>query len=193
MALPFMTYAMSLLVGGNGFVAAFVAGWCYATTTHAVGHRNLELAHDAGEVMALAVWFLFGKLTADEFTADGLSWPVVGYALLALTVARIVPVYTSLTGLDFSRAERGAVGWRGAASRCASLPIPLSSPAGRHSRSSLPGPPDTNGAEAGGSSLTAHGCRGGGGVALEGVLGQPHSPHRNLPSPTPQGAVVGGT
>ncbi|MFE0172510.1 cation:proton antiporter [Streptomyces sp. NPDC059002] len=113
LAVPFMTYALSLLVGGNGFVAAFVAGWCYATTAHAVGHHNLELAHDAVEVMALAVWFLFGKLTADEFTADGLTWQVIGYALLALTVARMLPVYVSLSGLGFSTAERSAVGWLG--------------------------------------------------------------------------------
>ncbi|AJC53687.1 cation:proton antiporter [Streptomyces sp. 769] len=113
LALPFLTYAAAVLIGGNGFVAAFITGLCYARTAHAIGHHSLELAHDASHVMALAVWFAFGKLTADEFVQDGLAWPVIGYALLALTVARIVPVYATLSGIGFGRAERAAIGWLG--------------------------------------------------------------------------------
>ncbi|MCF3118315.1 cation:proton antiporter [Streptomyces arenae] len=113
LALPFLTYAAAVLIDGNGFVAAFVAGLWYAHTAHAVGHNNLELAHDASHVMGLAVWFTFGKLTADEFALDGLPLKVVVYALLALTVARFVPVYAALFGLGFARSERAAIGWLG--------------------------------------------------------------------------------
>ncbi|MGH4031031.1 cation:proton antiporter [Actinomycetota bacterium Odt1-20B] len=113
LTLPFIAYAAAVPIGGNGFVAAFVTGLWYAHTAHAIGHHNLELAHDAVEVMALAVWFAFGKLTADDFAQGGVTWPVIGYALLALTVARIVPVYAALGGMGFGRVERGAVGWLG--------------------------------------------------------------------------------
>ncbi|MFE7620025.1 cation:proton antiporter [Streptomyces sp. NPDC057496] len=113
LALPFLSYAASVLIGGNGFVAAFVCGLWYARAAHAVGHDNLELTHDAAHVMALAVWFTFGKLAADEFAQDGLPLAVVGYALLALTVLRFVPVYASLTGVGFDVAERSTVGWLG--------------------------------------------------------------------------------
>ncbi|MFD7570346.1 cation:proton antiporter [Streptomyces sp. NPDC059810] len=112
LALPFLAFAASVLIDGNGFVAAFVAGLCYARTAHAVGDDTLHLVYDASHLMALAVWFTFGALIAEEF-ADGIDLPVFGYALLALTVARIVPVVTALTGTRFSWAERLTVGWLG--------------------------------------------------------------------------------
>ncbi|MFJ2771070.1 cation:proton antiporter [Streptomyces sp. NPDC087300] len=112
LALPFLAYACANLVDGNGFVAAFVAGLWYATTAHAVAGDSLGLVHEVGELMALAVWFLLGKMAADVF-ADGISFRIVLYGLLALTVARFVPVVLSLAGTDFSRAERAAIGWLG--------------------------------------------------------------------------------
>ncbi|GAA3168295.1 MULTISPECIES: cation:proton antiporter [Streptomyces] len=112
LALPFLAYAASVLIGGNGFVAAFVAGLCYARTAYAVGDNNLDLVYDASHLMALAVWFTFGGLIAKEF-AEGIDLAVFGYALLALTVARVVPVVAGLTGTRFSWAERFAVGWLG--------------------------------------------------------------------------------
>ncbi|MFD3947700.1 cation:proton antiporter [Streptomyces sp. NPDC058579] len=112
LALPFLAYAVSVLIGGNGFVAAFVTGLCYAQAAAAVGGHNLDLVHDISHLMALAVWFTFGGLVADEF-ADGIELQVVGYALLVLTVARIVPVAAALIGTPLSRAERGAIAWLG--------------------------------------------------------------------------------
>ncbi|MFB7161084.1 cation:proton antiporter [Streptomyces sp. NPDC056242] len=112
LALPFLAYAASVLIGGNGFVAAFVTGLFYARTAHAIGNDNLDLVYDVSHLMALAVWFTFGKLIADEF-AHGIDFPVVAYALLALTVARFVPVVAALDGTGFSWPERGAIGWLG--------------------------------------------------------------------------------
>ncbi|OEJ32229.1 cation:proton antiporter [Streptomyces subrutilus] len=112
LVLPFMAYATSVLVGGNGFVAAFVTGLCYSAAAHAVGGNNLELVHDMAQLMAFAVWFTFGKLTADEF-ASGIGWGVVLYGLLALTVLRFVPVYFAVAGKGFDRPERCALGWLG--------------------------------------------------------------------------------
>ncbi|GHB32603.1 sodium/hydrogen exchanger [Streptomyces viridiviolaceus] len=112
LALPFLAYAASVLVGGNGFVAAFVAGLCYARTAHGLGNEHLRLVYDAGHLMALAVWFTFGALIAEEF-AHGVGLPVLAYALLALTAARMLPVVVALAGTAFSGAERAAIGWFG--------------------------------------------------------------------------------
>ncbi|MFD6343317.1 cation:proton antiporter [Streptomyces roseolus] len=112
LALPFLAYTASSEVGGNGFVAAFVTGLCYARTARPAGDDHLRLVHDVSHLMALAVWFTFGVLITDEF-AGGVSLAVVVYAVFALTVARFVPVVTALTGSGFSGAERAAVGWLG--------------------------------------------------------------------------------
>ncbi|MFJ9841364.1 cation:proton antiporter [Kitasatospora sp. NPDC101155] len=111
-ALPFLAYAASVLAGGNGFVAAFVTGVWYARTVRVIGHDILELVHDESHVLALAVWFTFGKLAADEFS-NGVGLRSVGFALLALTVARFLPVIAALIGTEFSPPERQAIGWLG--------------------------------------------------------------------------------
>ncbi|MET8967266.1 cation:proton antiporter domain-containing protein [Streptomyces hydrogenans] len=112
LALPFLTYAASVLVEGNGFVAAFVAGLWYANTVSAVGTGSLDLVQDTSHLLALAAWYAFGALAAEAF-ADGIALQVLTYALLVLTVARFVPVAASLTGTAFTRAERAAIGWLG--------------------------------------------------------------------------------
>ncbi|MCI3928083.1 cation:proton antiporter [Streptomyces sp. AN091965] len=112
LALPFLAYAVATTAGGNGFVAAFVTGLWYATTAHAVAADNLGLVHEVSELMALAVWFTLGKMATDAF-AGGVSARVVLYGLLALTVARLVPVMASLAVTDLPRTERWAIAWLG--------------------------------------------------------------------------------
>ncbi|MER7536925.1 cation:proton antiporter [Streptomyces sp. NPDC097704] len=112
LALPFLTYTASVLVGGNGFVAAFVAGLWYANTVSVIGSGSLDLVQDVSHLLALASWYVFGALAAEAF-ADGIALQVLAYACLALTVARFVPVVASLTGSTLTRPERVAIGWLG--------------------------------------------------------------------------------
>jgi NhaP-type Na+/H+ or K+/H+ antiporter len=112
LALPFLTYAASVLVEGNGFVAAFVAGLWYANTVSVIGGGSLDLVQDVSHLLALAAWYAFGALAAEAF-ADGIALQVLAYALLVLTVARFVPVTMSLTRTAFTRSERVAIGWLG--------------------------------------------------------------------------------
>lgn len=44
LALPFLTYAASALLGGNGLVAAYVAGFWYANTVFVIGGGSLDPA-----------------------------------------------------------------------------------------------------------------------------------------------------
>ncbi|MFJ6409456.1 cation:proton antiporter [Streptomyces hydrogenans] len=112
LALPFLAFTASSAIEGNGFVAAFVTGLCYTRTTRPKDDLHLRLVHDVSHLMALAVWFAFGVLIVDEF-AHGISLSVIAYAVLALTVARFLPVVAALTGSVFSKPERVAVGWLG--------------------------------------------------------------------------------
>ncbi|MFG3348841.1 cation:proton antiporter [Streptomyces sp. NPDC048018] len=112
LALPFLTYAASVLVDGNGFVAAFVAGLWYANTVHVLGTGSLDLVQDVSHLLALAVWYVFGALATEAFQGGRVP-QILGYAALVLLVARFVPAVASLAGTDFTRAERAAVGWFG--------------------------------------------------------------------------------
>jgi sodium/hydrogen antiporter len=111
-ALPFMTYGAAIVLHGNGFVAAFVAGVFFAGFGRELPEDALHLAEDTGSVLSLIVWFLFGQLVNQTFS-NGIELRVIGYALLALTVVRIVPVMLSLIGSSITKVDALFLGWLG--------------------------------------------------------------------------------
>lgn len=116
-ALPVLTYSVAIWLGGNGFVAAFLAGIAYSTTRHGLPGTPLQSTDDVAEFSGLAMWFIVGNMAAA--TLSWLSWQVIGYGLLALTVVRLVPVALALLGSPFTMRERlmlGLLGPRGVAS-----------------------------------------------------------------------------
>jgi sodium/hydrogen antiporter len=111
-ALPLMAYGLAIVLHGNGFVAAFVAGVFFGSTARRLPADALHLAEDIGNLLSLVVWFVFGELVNDV-VADGIELRVFGYGLLALTVVRIVPVMLSLLGSGIGRADAAFLGWLG--------------------------------------------------------------------------------
>ena len=75
-------------------------------------HDALQLTEDVGTLMSLAVWFVFGQVV-DQALRAGIPLEIIVYALLALTVVRIVPIVLSLVGTDVSRRDAVALGWLG--------------------------------------------------------------------------------
>lgn len=60
LALPILAYALAIVLGGNGFVAAFVAGLLFAVRDHGLPAEALQLGEDVGALLSLAVWFVSG-------------------------------------------------------------------------------------------------------------------------------------
>lgn len=112
LVLPVMTYVVAITVDGNGFVAAFVAGIVFALRDYGLPSESLQLAEDVGTLLSLCVWFVFGVAVNQVFDA-GVRVQVVAYAVLALTVVRIVPVVIALHGTTISRIEAVFIGWMG--------------------------------------------------------------------------------
>jgi sodium/hydrogen antiporter len=111
-ALPVMTYVLALGLGGNGFVAAFVAGVVFAVRSRELPRECLQLTEDTGTLLSLCVWFIFGAAVNDVLDA-GIKLDAILYAVLALTVVRIVPVMLALRGTDISRRDALFLGWMG--------------------------------------------------------------------------------
>jgi sodium/hydrogen antiporter len=111
LALAVLAYSVALLVSTNGFVAAFVAGIAFGTIlpTHA---DVLAFTEEASTLLSLLVWFSFGAvmLVPGLQAAD---WRDALFAVLALTVVRMVPVTVALAGSGFDRATVAFVGWFG--------------------------------------------------------------------------------
>lgn len=112
LALPVMAYTLSVPLGGNGFVAAFAAGLLFTLRDHGLPDESLQTTEDVGTLLSLCVWFVFGQAVNQVFDA-GVSIEVVVYALLALTVVRVIPVLIALHGTTITRVEAVFIGWMG--------------------------------------------------------------------------------
>jgi NhaP-type Na+/H+ or K+/H+ antiporter len=110
LALALFAYATALVADLNGFVAAFVAGMAFGTVV--TDTELLGFAEEAGTLMSLLVWFLFGAvMVVPGFEAAG--WRDAVFAVLALTVVRMVPVALALVGAGFDKATVAFIGWFG--------------------------------------------------------------------------------
>lgn len=116
---PLITYACATSVGGNGFVAAFVAGLAYKFARsgfretphhHREVERELSLADDLATTSSLLMWFVFGAVVSLIFVTPA-EWPWILFALLALTVLRIAPVYLAFLGSSVPFREQTALGF----------------------------------------------------------------------------------
>ena len=109
------SFSLAQTLDGNGFIAAFVAGIAFGTAfprdvadVAQVG----ELPELLGEVLALGVWFLFGAaLLPVAFEYFSLS--TLLYAVLSLTVIRMLPVTLGLAGTGLDRGTILFIGWFG--------------------------------------------------------------------------------
>ena len=111
LGLAFVSYAVALELGGNGFVAAFVAGLCFGSAVHGQG-EPVALTEAAGGVTSLLVWFLFGAAMIVP-ALDHVVWEDALYAVLALTVVRMAPVALAVAGTGLDRSTVLFVGWFG--------------------------------------------------------------------------------
>ncbi len=107
-----VAFALSLELGCNQFVAAFVAGLGFRTAPRDPDDEATELPDLIGRVLSLTVWFIFGAaLVVDAIGA--VDWRIVLYASLSLTVVRMAPVALAMIGTGADRATTLFVGWFG--------------------------------------------------------------------------------
>ncbi len=115
LAAALSSFALAVALDGNGFIAAFVAGIAFGARLDekvADVERTDELPELVGEVLALAVWFLFGAVLV-PFAFDWVDVSILVYALLSLTVLRCVPVAVALIGSGLDKETVLFVGWFG--------------------------------------------------------------------------------
>ena len=112
LALAFTAYVASVELGGNGFVSAFVAGLVFGAVDE--GNRAaISFTEDVALFASLLVWVIFGAYFAGPVLAGGFDGAAVLYAVLSLTVVRMVPVAVALLGKGFSPLTTGFMGWFG--------------------------------------------------------------------------------
>jgi NhaP-type Na+/H+ or K+/H+ antiporter len=107
-----VAYALALVLGGSGFIAAFVAGLVFRITYREGVEREVELVEEGSSLLAAITFMLFGAMVLGP-ALDDLEWTVVLYAALSLTVVRMVPVAISMIGSRLDRSSVLLMGWFG--------------------------------------------------------------------------------
>lgn len=105
-------FALAQVLGGSGFIASFTGGLLFGWLVKEHKHMLLLAAEGTGDTFGLITWVIFGAGVVGPVISY-LSWEVVLYAVLSLTVVRMLPVFIVLAGMKLSAAEKLFVGWFG--------------------------------------------------------------------------------
>jgi len=111
-ALAISCFAVAQSLHGSGYIAAFTGGLFFGLKAKDATHRLVLASEGIGETLALMTWLVFGAAVISR-TMQYITWEMLIYALLSLTVIRVLPIYLSLTGLGQSTSSKLFLGWFG--------------------------------------------------------------------------------
>jgi NhaP-type Na+/H+ or K+/H+ antiporter len=111
-ALAVTCFAVAQWLGGSGFIACFVGGMLFGGLEKQHKHKLMLAAEGTGDTLALITWVVFGAAVVGQ-SIKAFSWEVVLYAVLSLTVVRMVPVFLVLAGMKLRADEKLFMGWFG--------------------------------------------------------------------------------
>ena len=110
--LAFSCFTAAQLAGGSGFIACFTGGLLYSVINRKYKHELLEASEGAGDTLSMLTWFIFGSVVIAK-NIRFFTWETIIYALLSLTLIRMIPVLLALikTGLPWK--EKLFISWFG--------------------------------------------------------------------------------
>jgi sodium/hydrogen antiporter len=112
-SLALLTYLGTVWIGGNGFIAAFVGGLLFGATTRGTMRASTEFTETVGLFASFFVWTLFGALFVGPVVTTRIDATAIAYAVISLTVVRMVPVVISMLGVGLRRDTVAFIGWFG--------------------------------------------------------------------------------
>ena len=113
LALAVACYVTAVALNGNGFIAAFVGGLAFGTATRRQDERSVRFTETQGSLLAIGVWASFGLILAGELRDSLWNPTAIVYAVLSLTVIRMLPVALALIGARFKSRTVLFMGWFG--------------------------------------------------------------------------------
>jgi NhaP-type Na+/H+ or K+/H+ antiporter len=112
LGLAVCAYASAVALHGNGFIAAFIGGLAFGSTAGRRGQPLVPFVEETGALVSLLVWLAFGAVAVAPMF-EHLTWQLPVYAVLSLTVVRMVPVALALAGARLGWPTMAFVGWFG--------------------------------------------------------------------------------
>ncbi len=107
-----LAYGIAAALGGSGFIAAFVAGAIFGALVSRESEQASRLNEEIGELLGGVTFLLFGAVLLGP-ALKHVSWQIALYAVLSLTLVRMLPVAIALIGTRAERPTVGFLGWFG--------------------------------------------------------------------------------
>jgi NhaP-type Na+/H+ or K+/H+ antiporter len=111
-ALAIACFSIAQSLHGSGYIAAFTGGMLFGIIAKDDTHKLVMPGEGIGEAMAMLTWMIFGIAVIGQ-NAHYFTWEILLYALLSLTVIRVLPIFLSLAGTRESIAGKLFLGWFG--------------------------------------------------------------------------------
>ena len=112
LSLSVLAYVLAEMIGGNGFISAFVAGIVFGNSIRHPCTFLFEFMESEGQLLMLITFLVFGAALLPEGLAH-VDVTVVVYALLSLTAIRMIPIALSLLGSGIRLPTYLFLGWFG--------------------------------------------------------------------------------
>jgi sodium/hydrogen antiporter len=107
-----LAFGLAQPVGGSGFIAAFVGGAFFGGLRRREGGNVSYLIDETGALLAAATFVIFGAVLLVP-AVESATWQAVLYAVLSLTLIRMVPVGLAMIGTGALRPTVAFLGWFG--------------------------------------------------------------------------------
>ena len=111
LALAILTFLIADELGGSGFIAAFIGGLALGYVVKDAGKILMDFSETEGQLLNLTVFFLLGIVVLPLLLH--VTWQILLYAILSLTVIRMLPVAISLIGTKLGLGSVLFIGWFG--------------------------------------------------------------------------------
>ncbi|MFG2982247.1 cation:proton antiporter [Streptomyces sp. NPDC048258] len=124
LAVPVIAYVLCVMAEGSGFIGAWVAGLAFGVhlrrmpADRSLGTPGWDPAQSTrftehlGLLLASLSFLVFGAVILGP-VLQHLTWRIVVYALISLTVVRMLPVAFALLGTGLRLASVAYIGWFG--------------------------------------------------------------------------------
>jgi NhaP-type Na+/H+ or K+/H+ antiporter len=111
LSLAISSWLIADQIGGSGFIAAFVGGFATGYVFRDAGNILTDFTSAEGMLLSLGVFFIMGVIIAPLLPL--VTWQILLYAILSLTIIRMLPVAISLIGTNMNMDSILFMGWFG--------------------------------------------------------------------------------
>lgn len=110
--LALSSFGVAQTLHGSGYIAAFSGGLLFGYLHEKHTHKLVLTTESIAELFAMLTWILFGAAVISQ-VFDLFNTSIILYAIISLTLVRMLPIYLSFAGTEVPTAQRLFMGWFG--------------------------------------------------------------------------------